>query len=58
MRLALRSGQPFADLLDWHPRDVDSAWQIYVDDHEQQQEQARDERFAAMSAELRQRMRR
>ncbi|HET8716667.1 MAG TPA: hypothetical protein VFM50_02865 [Nocardioidaceae bacterium] len=54
--MARRSGQPFLDLLRWHPRDVDTWWQMDIDDAEAAQEQDRDARFAAATAELRQRM--
>ena len=47
MRLALLTGQPFSDLLSWHPRDVDTAWQAIADAEREQQERARDARFEA-----------
>lgn len=56
MHLAEQSGQPFLDLLRWHPRDVDTLLGIYVDRAEQVQEQQRDQRFAQMSEELARRM--
>jgi hypothetical protein len=56
MLVALRSGQPFSDILGWHPRDVDTAVQILIDAGQPDEDQAREERFAAMTAELRQRM--
>lgn len=56
MVLARRSGQPFAHMLRWHPRDVDTLEQLYHDDDQRAEDQAREARFAAMAAELRQRM--
>lgn len=56
MLVALRSGQPFSDVLHWHPRDVDTAVQILVDDQGPDEDRARDARFAEMTAELKRRM--
>lgn len=56
MLVALRSGQPFTDLLGWHPRDVDTAVQILINDRGPVEDQAREARFAEMTAELKRRM--
>ena len=56
MGIALLTGQRYLDLLRWHPRDVDTLLAIYEEQAERQAEQAREERFAAMTAELKQRM--
>ncbi len=57
MALAKVSGQPFSDMLLWHPRDVETLTQMYVAEAEAAQERAREERFAAGTAALQQRMR-
>lgn len=43
---------PFEHLLRWHPRDVDTLCLIYRETAERQEEQAREERFAAGTAEV------
>lgn len=55
MQVAVRSGQPFLDLLRWHPRDLDTFYRIHEQLAEEQEERERDARFAQMGAELRQR---
>jgi hypothetical protein len=50
------TGQSFLELLDWHPRDVETLITIYEQRAEQREEQQRDARFAAATAELRQQM--
>lgn len=61
MLVALRTGQPYSDVLTWDPRDVDTAMRILFDDQdrEQQAEQdrAREARFAAGTQEVFERMR-
>lgn len=57
MALAKRSGQPFLDLLQWHPRDMETLVAMYEDEAQAAAEQAREERFAAGTAELQRRMR-
>lgn len=49
-------GQPFLDLLQWHPRDVDTAWQELADRQAAIENANRESRFAAMEAETRQQM--
>lgn len=56
MALAKRSGQPFTQMLAWHPRDVATLMHLYELEAEAAAEQAREERFAAATAELRRRM--
>lgn len=56
MALAERSGQPYLQMLDWHPRDVFTLVNIYELRAEQVQEQDREARFAAATAELHARM--
>lgn len=56
MALAERSGQPFLDLLSWHPRDAMTLLDLYETRAQQQQEMEREARFAAATAALRQRM--
>lgn len=52
MQVAVRSGQPFLDLLRWHPRDLDTFYRIHEQLAEQQKERERDARFAQMREEL------
>jgi hypothetical protein len=57
MRLAMRTGQPFRDLVAWwDPRDVDTAYQILLDEQEQAEEQAAIERLQQKAQALAQRM--
>jgi hypothetical protein len=56
MALAERSGQPFLQLLEWHPRDVFTMLDIYEKRAEALQEAAREARFAAATEQLRARM--
>jgi hypothetical protein len=46
------SGQSLTELLDWHPRDVDTLEQIYHDRVQAAEDQAREERFAAGTAQV------
>lgn len=57
MTLALRTRQPYLDVLAWHPRDVDTAYRLLLDQAEEQQAGAREDRFAAMRGQLLERMR-
>jgi hypothetical protein len=56
MTLALRTRQPYLDVLSWHPRDVDTAYRLLLDQAEAQQVSAREDRFAAMRQQLLERM--
>lgn len=56
MALADRSGQSFLQLLHWHPRDVMTLMDIYEQREQALQEAAREQRFAAMTAAVRQRV--
>lgn len=57
MALAKLSGQPFSDMLSWHPRDVETLTSMFEADQERAAEAAREERFAAGTAEVLRRMR-
>lgn len=57
MALAKLSGQPFSDMLAWHPRDVETLTAMFEAEHQAREEQAREERFAAGTAEVLRRMR-
>jgi hypothetical protein len=46
------SGQAFTDLLAWHPRDVDTLEQIYHDRVQAADDEAREARFAAGTAQV------
>lgn len=56
MLVALRTGQPFSDILRWHPRDMETAVRILDDQRKQAEdeaaERARDERFAKMQEQM------
>lgn len=57
MQIAMRTGVSFLELLQWHPRDVDTFYAISAEIQQQRDDEARDARFAAMTAELQQRAR-
>jgi hypothetical protein len=52
MHLAVVSGQPFADLLTWHPRDVATLVEHFEHEQQAREEAAAEERFAAARAAL------